>query len=680
MISRSKWVWTPLLLVALLAMFSCGGGGNGDTTPTIGPAFNLCVSADPEVGAAPLMVTFHAVPSGGSEPYTYAWDFDGDGVIDSNASSGQFNYTESSVLSVTVTDNDDNEVSASRTITITGDAPVSTNEPLDVRFNATPQSGYVPFNVQFTSFVDGGKAPYSYSWDFNGDGVYDSFLENPLYTYEEVGQEVTGETGRYAFYPLLRVEDSRGVIGTNFDDNDDNGNPDFKIQINAAPPLTGLQVTASANPLTGQAPLFVEFTGAVSGGSDDYTFEWEFGDGDASDPLTTSIVTHTYLNPGTYKATLTVTDNKTAQTKESYPLTINATYPQEFEISITSDANNGQVPFVANFQANPVNGREPILFEWDVFNDQTPLEVTPDIGEYPVLAAKAVVTPDYSTRMNPTIHFGNTAGTGADFAYAVRCVATDASGNVAVSNLIRVTASPNDTFPFYECIRPDVIGSTIFPVNEGGESADAQFQAYPMPVPWDGRANAAVCSHPTGISYIIGGEQLDENGNFESLVDRGDSMYMFIPATGGTGTGEGLIGKWTTGGTGVMVKLNDDTAPPFPGTPTSAPGSPSWLTDLDNGDTVVPAWLEPDEDPASPPGSVTQRSAPFEIVGSAAAVYMHERPETNPAGAYPGPGFWATANFPMGESLDRDYQGFPSIKLWPWPDQACHGWGCDAGG
>ncbi|MHC4661211.1 MAG: PKD domain-containing protein, partial [Planctomycetota bacterium] len=64
----------------------------------------------------------------------------------------------------------------------------------------------------------------------------------------------------------------------------------------------------SANPESGNAPLEVAFN---AGGSSDpdgviTSYEWDFGDGITADGVS---VNHTYQNPGTYTATLTVTDN-----------------------------------------------------------------------------------------------------------------------------------------------------------------------------------------------------------------------------------------------------------------------------------------------------------------------------------------------------------------------------------
>lgn len=678
MTSRFNWLWA-VALVALFTLSSCGGGGGSEPSP--GPAFNLYISASPEVGKGPLTVTFSATPSGGTLPYTYAWDFDGDGVTDSNAPTGQYIYSYpsgagTSVASVTVTDGAGEQVSASRTITVTGASTTTEDDALTVRFNVSPQSGTVPFNAQFQAVVSGGKAPYSYEWDFDGDGTVDSSVQNPLYTYNTIGQTAGTDGDTYVHYPVLTVTDSRGITGTNLDDNDDDDNPDFKLAIYAQPPGGGMQLTVTANPQSGQAPLQVQFNAAVSGASDDLNFTWNFGDDTVSDPSESSMATHTYLTAGTWNATVTVEDLVTEESVTSTPVVVSTRVDQSFEMSITSNVAGGVVPFVVDFEAHPVNGKDPIVYQWDVFTDTTPNEDTPSVGDAPALPVAAVVTPDFSYRKNPTIHFGNVAGTGDDYSYVVRCVATDNTGNVAVSNLIRVVADPDNTTPYYESQRPNVVGELVRPVSTGqglGESANPIYLPM-MPTPWTPRANPAVASHATGVTFVMGGEVLDETGNFKELVDRGDSAYVFVPTSGGNGTGEGTLGKYECQTEGVMIKLSDGTAPAFPTSPKDAMMSPPqsyWP--YPEGDTYVPQIKDPEEDSyAKPPPKSTLRSAPFQIVGSAAAVLVNERPETNPDGAYPGPGVNVTAFPPI--VADRDEQFMPDSYLWTWPDSAVEGW------
>ena len=73
---------------------------------------------------------------------------------------------------------------------------------------------------------------------------------------------------------------------------------------------------ASVSPLGGVAPLAVQFTG--SGSSDPefttLTYGWDFGDGGSS---TQADPAHTYTNPGTYTATLTVTDQRNGTATKS---------------------------------------------------------------------------------------------------------------------------------------------------------------------------------------------------------------------------------------------------------------------------------------------------------------------------------------------------------------------------
>jgi PKD repeat protein/type 1 glutamine amidotransferase len=84
------------------------------------------------------------------------------------------------------------------------------------------------------------------------------------------------------------------------------------------------QVTASATPTRGAAPLLVNFTGSATDAEGDtpLTYAWNFGDGGSA---TTANTTHTYTNPGTYTATLTVTDSRGARSTTDVVITVDGT-------------------------------------------------------------------------------------------------------------------------------------------------------------------------------------------------------------------------------------------------------------------------------------------------------------------------------------------------------------------
>lgn len=101
-----------------------------------------------------------------------------------------------------------------------------------------------------------------------------------------------------------------------------------------APPTATLQAT----PSSGTAPLTVAFDASASSDPDpgdaiaSYTFH--FGDGSTPETRSSSTVSHTYSDPGTYHATLTVTDSRGLASSNGASVDIQATAPPSADVAI----------------------------------------------------------------------------------------------------------------------------------------------------------------------------------------------------------------------------------------------------------------------------------------------------------------------------------------------------------
>ncbi|MEU8236323.1 ThuA domain-containing protein [Actinoplanes sp. NPDC048967] len=86
-----------------------------------------------------------------------------------------------------------------------------------------------------------------------------------------------------------------------------------------APPT----VSAVATPAAGTAPVTVAFDGTATDAEGDtpLTYAWDFGDGGTATTLDAS---HTYRVPGTFTATLTVTDSRGARSYANVPVKVEA--------------------------------------------------------------------------------------------------------------------------------------------------------------------------------------------------------------------------------------------------------------------------------------------------------------------------------------------------------------------
>lgn len=154
------------------------------------------------------------------------------------------------------------EMSVSST---TGDAPLA-----------------VDFDGSASSDLDG--TIVSYDWDFGDGGTATGATASHSYVTPGV------------YVAQLTVTDNHGRTGTAHE----------TITVNA--PQAAPSASASASPATGPAPLAVVLDATGSSDSDGtiVSYEWDLGDGSSASG---AVVNHLYSTPGTFIATVTVTDD-----------------------------------------------------------------------------------------------------------------------------------------------------------------------------------------------------------------------------------------------------------------------------------------------------------------------------------------------------------------------------------
>ena len=159
----------------------------------------------------------------------------------------------------------------------------STDTPPVASFDATPASGAPPLQVTFRdTSVHPDDEPLTVTWDF-GDGSPAAEGAQVTHTFNAGTFEVT----QTVFDGVSTSTATRTIVAT-----PPNGAPTARIV---------------RTPAEGDAPLSVSFDGSTS--TDDgaiMAYEWAFGDGGIAQGQTAA---HDYATPGTYTATLTVTDD-----------------------------------------------------------------------------------------------------------------------------------------------------------------------------------------------------------------------------------------------------------------------------------------------------------------------------------------------------------------------------------
>src|SRR5215203_7310537 len=136
----------------------------------------------------PATFEFQANLTGGTEPYTYIWNF-GDGSEESDEQTVLHTFEEAGTYNVTLaaTDTDNQNAFDSIEITVNEPPPPTTiTEPLTVGIISNGTESVVPATFEFQANLTGGTGPYTISWDF-GDGSEESDEQTVLHTFEEAG-------------------------------------------------------------------------------------------------------------------------------------------------------------------------------------------------------------------------------------------------------------------------------------------------------------------------------------------------------------------------------------------------------------------------------------------------------------------------------------------------------------
>jgi len=315
-------------------------------------------SVTPVSGTAPLTVKF-TDQSTGTAPLTWAWDFNNDGVTDTNLQNPTIVYSVVGTYTAKLTvSNSAGTSAATKTITVT-----TASVPPTAIFSTNTTSGTAPLAVKFTD-QSTGTAPLTWAWDFNNDGVTDTNLQNPTIVYSVVG----------TYTAKLTVSNSAGTSAAT-----------KTITVNTAPVAPVAAFTGS--PTIGTAPLKVIFTDSSTGSITTRTWQYKLTSSSTWSSLTLDATNaFTFTTAGTYDVRLTVTGSggSNTQTITGYITVTSVAAPVA---SFTGKPTSGVSPLTVIFTG--VSTNSPTSWEW-TFGDggtsslQSPSHTYTTVGTYTV--------------------------------------------------------------------------------------------------------------------------------------------------------------------------------------------------------------------------------------------------------------------------------------------------------
>ncbi|HYI11820.1 MAG TPA: PKD domain-containing protein [Thermoanaerobaculia bacterium] len=305
-----------------------------------GASFEALPDALPKEGPIPLTVTFLTKASStGGQLLRYRWDFEGDGIFDTN-DPGARNHTRTfftpgvydAVLEVT---NDKQQTTTGTVrIRVTGAPPVAVA-------TVTPSNGAVPLKVTFTGSAIRGTAPIArYEWDLNGDGTFEfssATTGNTTHTY----------TAARTYTARFRVVDTAGLSAIA---------PEGATTVRGAragsPTAT---ITSPTGALTRNTGDNVSFNGTGTTPSGTITkYEWDFnGDGTYDYAAPTAAASYTYESPGTFTVSLRITNSAGLRSVDTVDVAVS------MQVTLKLSPDTLRPPGTVSINTN-VKGKAPV--------------------------------------------------------------------------------------------------------------------------------------------------------------------------------------------------------------------------------------------------------------------------------------------------------------------------------
>ncbi len=357
-------------------------------TVTAGPT--AAFSGTPLSGMAPLTVTFTDLSTSPTNSMSsWFWNF-GDGNY-SRSRNPIHTYSAAGDYTVILQVEDrcgiDTEVK---------EVYIHVDDPCKVDFFGEPLEICEGKTVYFTGVVLGECEIDSWTWDFGdpqsgpdniGTGQY------PEHQYDVAG-----------LYTVIMTANVRGtdtvLTKTNY------------VTVNPGP-----TANFGASPLSGLAPLTVNFTDSSISQMGIFSWDWDFGDGTPHSALQDP--THVYADTGTYTVSLTVEDEcgPDTKTREAY------IYVTECSVDFTGMPLEVCEGDDAHFSATSTGPCQITSWTWD-FGDPASGSANIGTGQTPV-------------------HTYNTAGV-----YTITLTATDATGSQVLTKNDYVTVNAGPTAAF----------------------------------------------------------------------------------------------------------------------------------------------------------------------------------------------------------------------------------------